>query len=147
MIFVQLKNATSSAVKLSKHFRLSTLVEYQQNEAYMVSPDAALMATSGWKSRMAKGVKAVATAYAVLSNNSRSSTSQIIIGEVAFDSSASLVSGTFSVSIDSRLEHVATNGITAYGTYDVAAQLSAAASEFLEIWRDKGITVDIFENQ
>ena len=49
MSFVKVKNATPCPVKLSKHARLGTIVEYNGHGCYMVSPDAESLATCGWR--------------------------------------------------------------------------------------------------
>ena len=52
-----------------------------------------------------------------------------------------------SSNIDSTLEHVMPSGLTIYGTPEVAEQIASVASEFPEIWTDRGTTFDIPEDE
>ena len=49
-------------------------------------------------------------------------------------------------SVNPALEYVLSNGITVYGsTLDDTSRIAAVVMEFLEIWTDRGTTVDILE--
>ena len=47
--FVKVKNTTPCPVKLAKHARLGTIVEYHGHGCYIVSPEAESLATCGWR--------------------------------------------------------------------------------------------------
>jgi hypothetical protein len=49
MSYVKVKNSTPRPVKLPKHARLGTIVEYNGHGCYMVSPEAESLATCGWR--------------------------------------------------------------------------------------------------
>ena len=47
--FIKVKNATSYLVKLSRHSRLGTIMEYNRHGYYIVSPKAESLATYSWR--------------------------------------------------------------------------------------------------
>ena len=71
---------------------------------------------------------------------------------VSFSSKASITTSAFVVNvtfvvIDPLLKTQLFNDITVYGSSEIAARLTVVAKEFLTIWNDQGITVDISKNQ
>ena len=47
--FIKVKNATYHPIKLSRHARLGTIVEYNAHSCYIVSSEAESLATCGWR--------------------------------------------------------------------------------------------------
>ena len=141
MAFVQVHNATDKSIRIPRKARLGSIVEFEQEGAYMVSPENAPLAAGNtstwkrapsWKSKLAKGAMlAAAAAYTAVTQPMSQKAS----------------TGTATVAIDPALEHVLPNGITIYGTPNVAASIAAVASEYPEIWTDQGTTVDIPEEE
>ena len=146
LAFVHVQNATDAPVKLPRKARLGTIVEYEQEGAYMVTPDHATLAAGNtsnwkkksWKSALATSTILAATAYAAMTQPTHLQKAS---------TSADMQPSAASVSIDPALEHVLPNGITIYGTHEVAAAIANVASEYPEIWTDQGTTVDIPENE
>lgn len=151
--FVQLRNATDKPAQISRRTRLGNIVEYNQAGAYLVSPEDASLAAGGWltrkprqswKSRVARGIAAMATAVAMTGTSSSSpSVDTSMIPEVSRIGTSS----SSAVTIDPSLEHVMPNGITVYGTRADAVEIASVADEFPEIWTDNGQTVDIPEEE
>jgi len=118
MSFVKVKNSTPRPVKLSRHARLGTIVEYNGHGCYMVSPEAESLATCGWR----------------VSDQS-DSTSQ---------SSETQISPART---DPNKEHQLPNGVTVYGDDDSASALASLVANFEDVFTDAGKTVDIPESQ
>ena len=118
--FVKVKNSTPRPIKLSRHARLGTIVEYNAHSCYMVSPEAESLATCGWR---VPG-----------QSDSASLTS----------SSPSIPS---SIQTDPSKEHPLPNGVTVYGDHDAAIALADLISGFEDVFTDLGKTVDIPEEQ
>ena len=139
--FVQVYNASNVPVRLPRKARLGSLVEFEQDGAYMVSSDQAHLAagnTSTWKSRLTKGFIAFAAGLSTLSQPSVVN-KDLVSPLQPFTSSPS-------VAVNPTMEHVMHNGITVYGTPGVASQIAAVANEFPEIWTDQGSTVRMPES-
>lgn len=139
---VQVYNATAAPVRLPRKSKLGALYEYEQDGAFMAAPaDAPLAAgnVKSWKANLATGLLAAVAAFAGLAQNSAP--------VVRPASTATTTAGTSYPQIDPKLEHVMPNGITVYGTPEVATQIASVADEFPEIWEDQGTTVEIPEEE
>lgn len=149
---VQVYNATATAVRLPRKAKLGTLFEYEQDGAFMAAPaDAPLAAGNlkSWKSNLAKGLLVAAAAFTGLAQNPvpGNSVPGIAAPGNAVPENTVPMAGTAGTQIDLKLEHVMPNGITVYGTPEVATQIASVADEFPEIWEDQGNTVDIPEEE
>ena len=136
---VQVYNATAAPVRIPRKTRLGALFEYEQDGAFLVEASKAPLAAGNvksWKANLATGILAAAAAFA---------------GMTAKSGSTDAVHTAPAIStlprIDPNLEHVMANGITVYGTPDVATQIASVAEEFPEIWEDQGTTVDVPEEE
>ena len=145
---VQVHNATTAPVRLPKQAKLGALFEYEHDGAYMANTADAHLAIGNvrsWKKNLAKGLMVAAAAFALLPAISVTRTLPM---PEPLPTSQPLTNSTGSTtSIDPQLEHVLDNGITVYGTPEVASQIAAVAKEFPEIWEDQGATVDIPEEE
>lgn len=147
MTFVNVHNATDAPVRLPRKARLGSIVEFDQEGAYMVAAEHAPLSAGNtstwkkksWKSNLAKGLAFAAAAYAAMAQPSDPALRK--------PSAAPASATSTTVGIDPALEHVMPNGVTIYGTPDVAAAIAAVANDYPEIWTDQGTTVDIPEEE
>ena len=156
------RNATRHVVQIPRRARLGSVVEYNQQGCYNLTPDAGFLATSGpmsmnqrgarrsWKSKL--GTVAAVAAYTlslaagmpnVLSGVPSPSASESALAIPTVQPTAAEAP----MQLNPSLEHVLPGGITVYGSPTVANRLASVADEFPEIWNDQGTTVDIPEDQ
>lgn len=144
--FVQLRNSSARPVQITRRTRIGTVTEFNEEGCFLATPEAAPLATGGWmsrrpkqswKSRIAKGLLAVAAGAAYMEGNS-----------LLEHGNPTPSVFTASTTVDPSLEHVLPNGITVYGSSpEEASQIASVAMEFPEIWTDQGTTVDIPEEE
>ena len=115
--FVRVKNSTPRPVKLSKHARLGTIVDYNQHGCYMVSPEAESLATCGWR-----------------------------VSGQSDPTSTSSETPIIPARTDPNKEHQLPNGVTVYGDNSSASTLANLVSSFEDVFTDTGRTVDIPED-
>ena len=140
---VQVYNATAAPVKLPHKAKLGSLFEYEQDGAFLATPEDAPLAVGNvrsWKANLAKGLMVAAAAFSGIVKDISSTTSGAELNTVP-------VTGMSVPQIDPSLEHVMPTGITVYGTPEVASQIASVADEFPEIWKDQGATIDIPEEE
>lgn len=140
---VQVYNATVTPVRLPRKARLGALYEYEQDGAFLAAPTDAHLAVGNvksWKGNLAKGIVLAAAAFAGLVQKPTLHSAPVPTGP------ATVAESTYT-QIDPNLEHVMPNGITVYGTPEVASQIASVAEEFPEIWQDQGTTVNIPEEE
>ena len=162
MDHVMVRNTSEQPVTLRKRSRLGTLVEYNQQGCYNLTPDAGFLATGGWKTTKQHqrswkgklGMAAASAAYAVsliagMATGSTGSTSPAVSTNVTTSSGGDFQTSTRAptISIDSTLEHVLPNGTTVYGKPEVATRIAEVVNAYPTIWSDQGTTVDIPEDQ
>ena len=146
---VMIRNTTDYAVQLPKRARLGSVVEFNQQGCYNLTPDAGFLATGGWTNRRSRswksklGMVAAAAAYVVSVGTGLSSVSTDTATSVA----TPVATSTATSDIDPLLESVLSNDITVYGPPANAAKLAAVADEFPQIWGDQGTTVDVPEDE
>ena len=135
--FVQLRNSSDKSITIPKRARLESVIEYQQDGAYLAIPDHSYLASGGWlstntrswKRKLARGIVGLAAAYSVLTSSTAPADST---GRTATE-----------LQIDPKQEHVLANGVTVYGPPSQTLQLASIVNSFPEIWQDQGQTVDI----
>ena len=135
---IQVYNATTAPMRLSRKTRLGALYEYEQDGAFLTTPAEANLAAENvksWKKNLAKGIAVTAAAFAELVQKSLPNTTSTIITE------------TFCPQIDPSLEHIMPNDIIIYDTPKVASQIAFVTDEFSKIWKDQDITIDIPEEE
>ena len=143
--FVQVYNATEVPIRLPRKCRLGSMVEYNQDGAYLASAEDTHLAVGNtrlWKKNLAKGLASLAVACAGMLANPAAP-----VAPATTNISPPSPAPTALHVTDPALEHVMPNGITIYGTPDVAQQIADVAMEFYEIWTDRGTTVDIPEEE
>ena len=152
--FVQVYNATDLPIRLPRKSRLGSMVEYSQDGAYLASHEDTYLAvgnTKSWKKNLAKGITTLAVACAGMMANPVATPVQFAANPATpvaqSTSSMPLLPEPSSHLLDPALEHVMPSGLTIYGLPEAAEQIASVATEFPEIWTDRGTTVDIPEEE
>ena len=111
--FVEAYNATAIAVRIPRKARLGLVIEFEQDGAYLVSPDLAPLVAGNsvtWKGKLVKGLMAVAAMASSCANTAVSPYTPLATSV----STTTLVSLT-PTSINPALEHILPNSIMIYG--------------------------------
>ena len=151
---VIIKNTINYVVQLSKRARLDSVVEFNQQKCYNLTSDAEFLTIENWTNRRSRSWKSklnmivATTVYAILIEIDLSSKTIDIIAIVVITSiitSISTVTSKFSSHIDSQLESILSNDIIVYDSSTNVVKLIAIVNEFLQIWNDQDIIVNVFE--
>ena len=155
-------NITNQTIELFKRCRFDTMIDYEQANCYQLISDAKFFISNSWmnhrdqhswKDKFMKSMTAAAAAYAIFIKKTSIFVIKIIINimisilnQIVNKTSIFIIlTESISTSIDFSFEHVLLNDITMYDIKTIISQLIIAMYAYSDIWKNRKITIDIFE--